>query len=66
MRSVLSEFSLIANIEAKLTTYWHKRGEQRRNQIRYDKSWRETASTVFSANDVIIKRFYDSCASCSD
>ena len=25
---VLKEFSQIANIEPKLTTYWHKRGEQ--------------------------------------
>ena len=27
---VLNEFSQIANIEPKLTTYWHKRGEQLR------------------------------------
>ena len=42
---VLNEFSQIVNIEPKLTTYWHKRGEQLRNEVRiYDKSWRETAS----------------------
>ena len=29
---VLNEFSLIANIEPKLTIYWHKRGEQIRNE----------------------------------
>ena len=28
---VLNEFSQIGNIESKLTTYWHKRGEQLRN-----------------------------------
>ena len=36
---VLNEFSQRANIEPKLTTYWHKRGEQLRNeQCIYDKS----------------------------
>ena len=29
---LLKEFSLIANIEPKLTIYWHKRGEQLRNE----------------------------------
>ena len=29
---VLSKFSQIVNIETKLTTYWHKRGEQLRNE----------------------------------
>ena len=29
---VLKEFSQIANIEPKLTTYWHKRAEQLRNE----------------------------------
>ena len=29
---VLKEFSQIANIEPKLTTYCHKRGEQLRNE----------------------------------
>ena len=28
MSFILSEFSQIANIEPKLTTYWHKRGEE--------------------------------------
>ena len=36
---VLNEFSQIVNIESKLTTYWHKSGEQLRNEVRiYDKS----------------------------
>ena len=36
---VLNKFSKIANIEPKLTTYWHKRGEQLRNELCiYDKS----------------------------
>ena len=32
MSFVLNEFSQIANIDPKLTTYWHKRGEQLRNE----------------------------------
>ena len=32
VRFVLNEFSQIANIELTLTTYWHKRGEQLRNE----------------------------------
>ena len=36
---VLNEFSQIANIEPKLNTYWHKRGEQLTNEhCIYDKS----------------------------
>ena len=30
--AVLSEFFQIANIAPTLTTYWHKRGEQLRNE----------------------------------
>ena len=36
---VLNEFSQIENIEPKLTTHWHKKGEQLRNEwCIYDKS----------------------------
>ena len=31
---VLNKFSQIANIESKLTTHWHKRGEQLRQSKR--------------------------------
>ena len=43
MSFVLNKFSQIVNIDPKLTTYWHKRGEQFRNELCiYDKSRRET------------------------
>ena len=42
---VLDEFSQIANIEPKLTTYWHKKVNNLEMRI-YDNSWRETTSTV--------------------
>ena len=32
MSFVLNKFSLIANVEPKLTTYWHKMCEQLRNE----------------------------------
>ena len=42
-----NEFSQIANIEPKLTTYWHKMGEQLRNkQCINDKAGGETAITM--------------------
>ena len=60
---VLNKFSQIATIEPKLTTYWHKRGEQVRNEYTTHYLYSSTISHEVRLLpqcffDVIIKKVY--------